>query len=135
MIAKLVLFAFLVAFGIATGWIHAILWSKKGAEAYKWNEHILLTSQVGLFFALPLVVFFYAKTLTFWSLLTVLSAGWAAFAFFHPSTYYWARHHIDKAYSGPFDEPSSGSTAWINLPTWARIVALIVSIVIMTLAL
>ena len=132
---KVSIFLFFCFVAIVKGTLHGILWSKKGADAYSWNEHIVLWVDASLTFLAVYFGYFYAQNLSFWSLSLLSAAGGFVYMALHPSFYYLSRHQIDGAYDGPFDEPSEGSTAWLNFPTWARVVFLVVAIVILIIAL
>jgi hypothetical protein len=97
---------------VSVGFVDAILWSTKGANATKYNEHIVL-----LF---GRVLFLLAACMTFnwWTIL----AGILLFPFFHNGAYYAGRKKIDNSYpNGWWSQPSTGSTAKINYSLKSRV--------------
>lgn len=114
-----------IVFFFVDGVRDSIKWSKKGAEAFTWNEHIILVIQR----LIPLLMIFVSLHFNtdYISLgLFFLSVG-LIFPYIHNGTYYYFRDKIDKTYpKGFFSEPSKTSTAKINFSYNTRLVMFIV---------
>jgi hypothetical protein len=118
----------LLAQAIVAGVVQAFLYSKKGADSIKGDEHN----------------WFIADRVLIWSVALLPSAGWYIFAipFFYPlfynGAYYYMRNKIDGSYSkGWKSDPSNSSTADLNLSFERRvqlgIVGLIITLLIILL--
>lgn len=105
------------------GAIEAVLWSRKGADAFKWNEHILLAVNRGLIFVAAYVA------VSPW----ILASSLLAFPFFQAGTYYTFRHLIDNNVypDGWWSQPSNTSTATVNVSTQLRTLAMISSLALL----
>lgn len=113
----------LCLFYCVLGFKEGILWSKKGADAFKWNEHIVFAiERIGI----GLLAFFAVD----WQIILV---SVLAFPFFHNGVYYWSRNLINEdVYDREFfDEPSSTSTAKINFSLINRIVGFVLSLILL----
>ena len=97
----------------------AIMWSKDGAEAFKWNEHILMVLSRIMIFAIPLLAFFAASVEDY---VAAIVAFLPMFYFVHNGVYYETRNRIDGAYPKGFFDKSTSSSA--NLPTFGFILRL-----------
>jgi hypothetical protein len=98
----------LLLYAVSEGITDGILWSRKGHEALKQNEHVVL-------FAGRVIVFMVALTGVHWILLMLAAC---MFPFLHAGTYYETRKKIDttgKTYpEGWRSEPSEDSSAKFN---------------------
>ncbi len=105
------------------GVIEAILWSRKAADAFKWNEHIVLNIHRGLIF---LLAYFAVSP---W----IILAHIFSFPFFQAGAYYQTRHYFDKHVyeDGWFSGASSSSTASINVKLKHRLMGLFISLMIL----
>lgn len=111
----------MLVFAACEGIAHAILWSKRGADAYKWNEHIVFVVQR---IVLGLLIWYSSD-------LAYLIAGSIAYIPVHASVYYEARKRIDGSYpKGWMSEPSSKSTARFNFSFFTRILLFFISLII-----
>jgi hypothetical protein len=106
----------------------AVLWSKKGADAFPLDEHLIFIVERLTFAGCVLVagcmhlsIMDIYVTLVCWSL---------AFPFFHNGFYYVGRNKIDKAYKGFFSD-SVTSTSMVNFTAPLRVAMLIISILIL----
>jgi len=90
----------------------AVMWSKTGAEAFKWNEHILMILSRGMIILMPLLAFFAQSVLSY---VAAVIAFLPMFFFVHNGVYYETRKHIDGAYPKGFFDKSTSSSA--KLPT------------------
>ena len=117
------IYLLMLVFAACEGITHAILWSKRGADAYKWNEHIIFVVQRII---LGLLIWYSPN-------LSLLIAGAIAYIPVHASVYYEARKRIDGAYpKGWVSEPSDGSTARFNFSFFARVLLFSISLAIIT---
>lgn len=107
-----------IAFASCEGITHAILWSRKGAHAFKWNEHKVFVVQRLLFGAAALF------TASPWA----LYAGAFAYPFFHNGFYYTYRDKIDGTYPKRFWAHSTSSTAKLNFTVRFRLVMFVISL-------
>jgi hypothetical protein len=110
----------------ADGIDDSVKWSRKGADAFKWDEHrpkIVQRFLVCLYIVLAI-----------WFRLTILDAivldiCWVlAYPFWHNGFYYSYRKKIDGSYHGFFDD-STTSTAYINVLAPLRIAMFILSLI------
>lgn len=92
-------------FFFCTGVIDAVLWSKTGAAAFKFNEHTLLVFVRGCFLLISIIPVNWVLVL----------CTWLMFPAIHNGAYYMARNAIDGSYPKKWKaEPSDSSTATIN---------------------
>lgn len=85
-----------------SGWKDAVLWSKRGADAYKWDEHLIFIGErIGV--AIPFILCFSAAwnhSITWSGFVTAGLCALASFFFVHNGMYYQGRYWIDNAYPG-----------------------------------
>jgi hypothetical protein len=87
----------------------AVTWAKQGAEAFKWNEHILfMISRAALFFSMIACSYLEMKDVAIG-----IGCFLPMFFFVHNGVYYEARKHIDGSYPLGFFDKSTTSTAWM----------------------
>lgn len=112
MMAALTLYLFLNLYAAASGVKDAVLWSKKGAEAFSWNEHkIFVIERTIICFALYTVLY-----LRHDQLLVVIAAFVLSFSFWHNGCYYLGRNGIQSnVYPKGFWDESASSTALLEL--------------------
>lgn len=114
-------------YAIVEGVIEAILYGKKGAETFSWNEHIVYV------FARIMVLFsiLFASRLTHLSNLDCLiyaSVCMLSFPFFHDGSYYETARKINRP-EYRFWSNSQTSTAKIEITWFVRVNMLLVSII------
>lgn len=118
-------FLLVVVFATFEGITHAILWSRKGVNAFKWNEHYV--------FVVTRILFGIATVLP--GSMAGLICGVLAYPFFHNGFYYQIRNRIDKSYPKGFFSESTTSTATINFGVRFRTILFIGSILLLIFAL
>lgn len=129
----MILLFFLILFWIALGITQGILWSKKGAEAFRWNEHIVFVSTV----VVALVCMFISYQMSDGRLLvlSILSAMFM-YPFFYNGSYYESRKRIAQLDNrviypqGWRSDPSVSSTALINFRFKQRLALLYIGVII-----
>jgi hypothetical protein len=89
----------------------AVLWSRKGTEAFRWNEHILFVLSRVILFASLIIV----SMLTWQEVLYGILCFLPMFFMIHNGSYYEARNLIDGSYPKGFFDKSTTSSA--ELPT------------------
>jgi hypothetical protein len=114
-------YCLVLAFACLEGVTHAILWSRKGAGAFKWNEHIIF---LGTRFLLAPMILLPGS----WQ---GLLAGVIAYPCFHNGFYYWFRNRIDGSYPQEFFDDSTSSTANINFSVRARVLMFVASLILL----
>jgi hypothetical protein len=102
------LYLFLALFFIASGIEQGILWSRKGVDAFPWNEHRPIVVERIVLFIL-IVIGLYADTIEgLWILLSFIPSFW----FWRDTAYYWTRHKIDdRVYPDWFTARSTTSSS------------------------
>lgn len=131
MITALWLFCILASlWGIKEG----VLWSRKGADAYKWNEHILFVMERIVAAGLFICGAWIGINGSIWDSVAVSIAAMFMFPFFHNGMYYFSRREIDGSYpKGFWDEPSDTSTASWNFSLTQRVAGAIVGVCILAI--
>ncbi len=103
-----ILFILLCAYACASGVKDAILWSKRGADAFNWNEHLVFVAEravIGsIVFVIPLLI-----SPSFIKISVVLACFSLCFPFLHNGSYYTTRRYIDVDYYHWFSESKSSS--------------------------
>lgn len=85
---QIIAFLSLCVVCLSEGLSHAILWSKRGTDSFRWNEHVVFViMRAGI--AISAVVQSSVWTIVAWIL---------AYSFLHNGTYYVGRARIDGAY-------------------------------------
>ena len=102
------------------GVTHAILWSGKKTDSYKWNEHLVFVAQ-RIFFGVALLI-----TANVWAFVV----GVLAYPFFHNGFYYWQRNYIDGSYPQGFKADSLTSSAVINFSFRSRTTMFVISLLL-----
>ncbi len=111
---------------ISMGAIEAILYSKKAAGAFKWNEHALFVINRALI-AVCLILSPYAS-----DRVQVMTAAIFMFPLIHDGFYYVTRHLIDVP-EYRFNSNSTSSTARFEIKFTWRVVLFAMGIVIYVL--
>lgn len=107
-----------------SGFKDGVLYSKKGSEAFKWNEHLLFVAERGAV-VMAIIGGIYLKP-DIWFLIPAVVLS---FPFWHDGFYYLGRHYIDvKEYR--FNSDSKTSTADLEFSFLWRCILNIVSIVL-----
>lgn len=112
------------------GMEQGILWSRKGAEAFKWNEHLPL---VIVRIAIALAIMIGAVIGNVLHIFLVIVAFVPAFWFWHNTMYYYTRHAIDlNVYPNWFKAESTTSSAKFieAMPYKYRIIGLGISLIL-----
>ena len=113
------------------GAVEAILWSKKAADAFKWNEHVLL----GVQRLMVIGAIILASTMSLKEVLYAIGISLPMWWFFHDGAIYLTRNLIDKnVYVKRWFDVSTTSTA--KLPTagkWFRIGTFLFGVVLLGL--
>lgn len=120
-----------ILLSILSGIFEAIAYSKKGADAFKWNEHIILVLSRGMWLVLatPIIQLTWIQ----WFLFSLV--GVFGFSFFHNGFYEFTKAKIFKTSEGffkDFQKSSKTSTAIFNLDFTSRYLAFIFSVIILT---
>ncbi len=102
----------------------AILWSRKGADSFEWDEHWVFVLE-RLVFGTSIVLPVYFK-ISFQDIILIMICVGLSFPFWHNGFYYTARHYIDNSYKGWASE-STTSTAKINFTWPARFTLFLIS--------
>lgn len=116
----MILLLFAIVHSFFCGMNDSILWGRKGADSFSWNEHLIL-----LFNRYSWIVVLFIQ----FTLLDIVSSILMVMAL-HPGFYYQGRKWLDNRYIGFFDNPDITSTAKINLLLWHRIIIFTLSIAI-----
>lgn len=103
-----------------------ILWSKKGADAFEWNEHIVFIAERACIGSIVLVLPFITN-ISLLDSVVVLASFCLCFSFLHNGCYYTTRRYIDVDYYNWFSE-SKSSSARFNLGIVFRLVTFSVGI-------
>lgn len=113
-------FLVLILFAASSGLEQAILFSRKGAEAFKWNEHFVFfvtrCALVGIAWS--------AAGLSVVDRLLLIPIFALCFSMPHNEVYYYSRAKIDR-HRYTWGYKSATSTAWLDLNTWQRTVTFI----------
>jgi len=127
-IALIILEFQLCFYACISGWKDAILWSRKGSDAYDWNEHYIFIAEracVGsIVFTIPLL-----KDFTFVDSGVIIGAFLLCFSFLHNGFYYWQRNKIDVNKYHWFSN-SKTSSAWYNANSTLRTIFFILGAIV-----
>lgn len=128
----LLLFALLQAYAAVQGFTHGILYSRKGHEAFNWDEHTVFGLEritVGLILVLSLYtgVFIQFERVGYYAIfyVTLALATLLVFSFWHNGFYNLARKNIDKPKYRFMDDSERGDV-WLHISPSGRITGLIV---------
>jgi hypothetical protein len=117
----------LLSYACISGIKDGILWSKKGADSFTWNEHIVFIAEratIGsILFVLPLLT-----NTSFLDSSVVLATFCMCFPFLHNGFYYTTRRYIDVDYYTWFSE-SKTSSAKFNFGYVFRTVCFMVGVI------
>lgn len=113
----------IVAFAMAEGFSHAILYGRKGHESFNWNEHWVFT--------VMRLLFGFAITIPGSPLVVV--SGLCMYPFFHNGMYYTQRDRIDGSYPRRWWDMTKGSSAKTNFSVEQRIILAIHGLVLFVL--
>ena len=110
------------AYAALDGFNDALHYSRQGADAFTWNEHLTLTAQRIVFVlcgALATQVIIYQ--------FGVLALAWGlVFSFWHNLSYYYGRHKIDPNQPFSLTYSSATSSAKVELGFRVRAVFAVV---------
>ena len=123
-----VLFLQLCAYACISGWKDAVLWSKKGSDAYDWNEHWIFGIERACIGSIALTVPFMAD-FTLADSGVIILVFLLCFSFLHNGVYYWQRNKIDVKEYYWFSN-SKTSTAWYNANSTLRTVFFVVGVIV-----
>lgn len=125
-IALIILELQLCFYACISGVKDGILWSKKGADAFEWNEHIVFIAERACIGSIVLVLPFITN-ISLLDSVVVLASFCLCFSFLHNGCYYTTRRYIDVDYYNWFSE-SKSSSARFNLGIVFRLVTFSVGI-------
>ncbi|KUG07443.1 hypothetical protein [Solirubrum puertoriconensis] len=108
MLYYLLFILLLNTYALLSGFKDSILWSRKGAEAFRWNEHVVFVLER---ITLVAVAILCTQLSALQALCAVLSYA-LMFSLPHNTAYYWGRSRID---SQPFDIRYSSTTSTAKL--------------------
>lgn len=122
----------LILTAIQRGLEEAVLWSRLGADAFTWNEHIILVVGRMLFMANMILSATYCScavvgTRGIWIVLLATLGMLLTFPILHNGSYYESRNWIAthngtiKPYSKGWKDQSTTSTANINFDLFNRV--------------
>lgn len=103
-----------IMLSILSGIKEAILYGRKAAETFKWNEHILFVLERAFIFSLPFTT--YAFIHSWGGILWAIIAGILSYPFWHDGFYYETARQINRPDYNFFSD-SKTSTAKIEI-TW-----------------
>ena len=121
----------LLSYACISGVKDGILWSKKGANAFEWNEHIVFISERACIGSMVLVLPFINK-LSLLDSCAVLASFCLCFSFLHNGCYYTTRRYIDVDYYNWFSE-SKSSSAKFNFGIVLRLVTFFVGLAVISI--
>lgn len=125
---KYILFINFILWAVGFGIMDAITYCKKGAEAFTWNEHIILNTVRVLTLSMIILVYYSPKINIWWASAACL----LAFSFWHNGFYYETRKRIDVPGYNFFSE-STTSTAIIEVSFYSRLGLFLVGVAILIL--
>lgn len=133
------IFFFLCLYALVDGLNNAVLYSRKGASAFKWNEHFIFLAQRGSPYLAACFAAFYGFKMESFSSLCILIGGELissalAFSYFHNGIYAEARDRIagdlnDFKYNWRYSSPTD--TSKINFTYRERLWMFVASLVLM----
>ena len=110
-----------------------ILYGMKGADSFKWNEHIVLGA-VRVLIVGAVIVGGIVGEKNIAGLVAIVIAFIPSFWFWHNTAYYYTRHMIDsRVYPDWLTANSKTSSASINVPFVWRIIGLVISVIFFVL--
>jgi hypothetical protein len=129
MVEIIIVYFMYVFYTCMRGMKDGILYSLKGADAFKFNEHILYTLEsIIIFMFIPM-----AKQLE-WADIVILSISIPlSFSFWHNGVYYETRKAIDVPYYHFMYNYSAGSTARFEIKWITRLILKISSVLFLGL--
>lgn len=117
-----------VIYSSIAGSVEAILYGKKGAETFKWNEHVLFISNAGVVLA-GLLIAQYIPELNIVEKVLSLAICICSYPFFHDGFYYETAKRINRP-DYKFSSNSKTSTAHIEIPWFFRFNLFIASVIV-----
>lgn len=123
---ELILELQLLSYACISGWKDAILWSRKGSDAYDWNEHYIFGIERACIGSIVLIIPL-LKDFTFVDSSAIIGVFVACFSFLHNGFYYWQRNKIDVNEYHWFSN-SKTSSAWYNANSTFRTIAFVVGV-------
>lgn len=126
-----ILFLQLCAYACISGVKDGILWSKKGADAFTWNEHIVFIAERACIGSIVIVIPFLTEP-SFIKVSVVLGCFSLCFSFLHNGFYYTTRRYIDVDYYHWFSE-SKSSSARYNANSTLRTIFFILGVIAFTI--
>jgi hypothetical protein len=123
-----------IVYPCCSGLKDAILWGRKGADSYTWDEHnvFIIERIFQTLYVLFVIVLWYLSILTPLDLIISEIAYILSFPFFQDSFYYEGRKRIDGAYKGFWDD-SATSTAKLNFKFKTRLLLFLFGILTIVL--
>ena len=109
-----------------------ILWSKKGADAFTWNEHLVLGIVRVLTLAVIILAGVIGGAMGWWQVFVISAIFVPAFWFCHNTAYYLTRNSIDSdVYPNWFSAESTTSTSRFNMPFLWRVIGFGISVALL----
>lgn len=125
---EIVIIILMTLFAVSSGIVEAILWSKMGTLATKWNEHVFIVFQRGVFFLTFIICAYFEYTPK--SIFLIFAFAILSYPYFHDGAYYWFRNVIDnKVYPRRWKDNSTTSTAIIEINYKTRVIFLILGLI------
>lgn len=117
---SILLFILSATWAITSGLTEAILYSGKGADAFKWNEHIVFSIQRACFVLMLIICYVIHPLMSLTDFELLLLSCMLSWNLFHDGAYYEGRHLIDCPYYRWYSD-STTSSAKINFTFWERL--------------
>lgn len=117
----------------------AVLYSRRGADAFPWNEHkIFVAKRAALILLVALTCLLTLNGTILPLAVNMIIIYPLSYPFVHNSIYYEARNRIDKSYPAGWKSDSTTSTAQINFNlsqrTGMALLSLLIFIITLTAA-
>lgn len=124
-----IIYTLFLIYASLSGMNNAILYGKRGAETFKWNEHMLFFIERGTVLGIGLYGSLFVKA-SIKECLILLTACVFAFSFYHNAFYYETTRQINRP-DYRFWSNSKTSTAKVNMDFKYRFPLAIISIGLM----
>jgi len=129
MILLILLYITFLGIYSSLGAVEALLWARKGAESFKWNEHAWVLAPQRVWIGITILLTGLCANLYGAIIVAVFVASIPAFFFFHQGTMYMVRNHINHlVYPNRWKDDSTTSTAKINVEWGWRLGLFIMSV-------
>lgn len=127
-----ILYILMIIYPLASGFKDGVLWSLKGTDAFKGDEHKIFTAEriCITLVRLLMVCGWYFDFIQPIDCIIAEVCYSMSFPFFQVGSYFESRKKIDRAYRGFWDD-STTSTAKLNFSFKTRTILLIISLLIL----